>query len=167
MPPFEVLYIAQYCAERWPEGGYALDYALGPVPEWAVKQLGYDKASATYMGWRPKVDAVKFFPNGILLLEAKVFKVLEALRNLIGYGLLVPTTEELRPWWNMPVSLRLVVPRQTDILQAQAKAYNIQLDIYTTPAVLEHAAKYEKYWTREYQLERKLRKQRLQELGLE
>ncbi len=167
MAPFERLYIAQYCANRWPQGGYQLGYNLGPIPERIVKEMGYDRAAATFAGCRPEVDAVKFFPDGLLLIEAKVFKVLEGMRSLLGYGHLVGSTVELQPWWGKPVTLRLVTTRTTDILEAQAKAYGVQVDVYQTPEVMEQAAKYERYWGTEYQRERQLRKARMRELGLD
>lgn len=166
MAQFERLYIAQYCAEKWAEGGYTLGVPLGPIPPDLVKSLGYEGASAYFRPWRPEVDAVKFFSEGLLLLEGKVFKVLDALAKLRWYGELALKTEEFRSWLGAPVTLRVVTPRATDVFRTLAEASGVQIDIYQTPEVMAHAAKYEKYWTAEYQRERQLRQEKLKELGL-
>ena len=147
MAQFERLYIAQYCAERWPEGGYTLGVPLGPIPADLIKSLGYEGAAAYFRPWRPEVDAVKYFNEGLLLLEGKVFKVLDALAKLRWYGELARTTEEFRPWASAPVTLRVVTPRATDIFRQLAQASGVAIDIYQTPEVMAHAEKYEKYWT--------------------
>ena len=166
MRHFERLYIAQYCAARWPEGGYQLGYPLGPIPQESIKQLGYDEAARLWRPWRPEVDAVKFFDDGILLIEAKVFKVQEGVRALRDYGDLVPYTEELRPWFTKPITLRLVVPRTTDIFLEQARVRGIQVDVWVSPEIKARIAEYERYTTPEYQREKQLRGPKTGPLGM-
>lgn len=166
MAAFERKYIAEYCLAKWPEGGYQLGVALGPVPEQLVKDMGYEGAAALYAGWRPEVDAVHYSDFGLILIESKVFRVLDALAKLRWYGELVKSTMELRPWAGKDVQLRLVTPRLTDVVRDLAAISGVVVDVWFTPEVVAHAAKYEYYWTREAALARQEYKAKLKELGL-
>lgn len=167
MPPFERPYVAAYCAAKWPEGGYVLGYPLGPIPAQVVREMGYEAGATFYRPWRPEVDAVHFSDAGLILLEGKVFRVLDALAKLRWYGELVANTEELRPWWGKDVQLRLVTVRVTNIVLELAKASGVVIDVYQTPEAVAKAEWYERYWTREYQLAKQVRDQRRRELGLD
>ena len=167
MAQFERRYIAEYVLARWPEGGYQLGVSLGALPENMVKSLGYDAASKLYRPFRPEVDAVKFFPTGLILIEGKVFDIATAIAKLRWYGTLVPLTEELRSWWGMPVTLRVATPRRFPLLEQMAKDSGVELDLFVTEAVLAHAAKYERYWTAPYRQQREAKMQRRRELGLD
>ena len=154
MPQFERRYIAEYCAERWPEGGYQLNYPLGPLP-WA-RDLGevYDAAARLYRPYRPEVDAVKFYPDGLVLIESKVMKHWHVLGQLLLYQHLIPYTEELRPYWGLPVKVRIIMPEIPPLIREVAEAVGIQVERFVTPQILEQQEKYNKYSTREYQTAR-------------
>ena len=166
MAAFERLYIARYMAAHWPEGGYSLGYPLGPIPENIVNQLGYEAAAAQFRPWRSEIDAVKFFPNGLLLIEAKIMRPYDGVRGLIMYHGLIPHTPELKPWWGADNRMRLIAPVINDVARLAAERLGIQVDTWSDPETEEHAARYQRYWSREATLERNLRKQKLAELGL-
>lgn len=153
-------------AHHWPEGGYSLGYPLGPIPENLVTQFGYEGAAANWRSWRPEVDAVKFWPSGILFIEAKIVRPLDALKSLLMYQGLIPHTQELKPWWGGDNGVRLIAPIVNDVVLLTAERLGIQVDTWADPETQEHAARYDRYWSREATRERNLRKDMLAKLGL-
>lgn len=167
MPSFERRYIADYMVQEFPQGGYGFNVPLGPVGSTAVESLGYEAAARLYRPYRPEIDAVKYNQDGLILLEAKIFKTADAIAKLLFYGGLVESTEELRPWWGKPVELRLVTPRMHGVLEEIAKLNGITVALFITSAAEAHAKKYERYWTPEYQEERARRKAIMAAVGLD
>jgi len=167
MPAFERKYVADYMLATFPEGGYQLGFPLGVVPDYLVRDVGYETAARQARPWRPEVDAVKFRPEAILLIEAKVFKTFDALAKLVWYGKLVAATRELAPWWGKEVRLRLVTPRITPGLDEAAAVSGVEVDYYVTAEVLQHAQMYERYWTREYRAQREAKMATRRALGVD
>src|SRR3989304_3066828 len=120
MASVERLYIAKYMAAKWPEGGYSLGVNLGPVPKALVESMGYQAAAQAAWPWRPEVDAVRWSKPGLIMIEAKAYRLTEAFAKLVWYGSLISATEEMREWRGQPNQLRVVVPETTDILLALA-----------------------------------------------
>lgn len=167
MPAFERRYVADYMLAKWPEGGYQMNVPLGPIPTEIASGLGYEAAARIYRPFRPEVDAIKYFEGGLIIIEAKVFKTMDAMAKLRWYGELVGSTEELRPWWGKANQLRLVTPRITALLTEMARASGVEVDVFVTDHVLAQAQKYERYWTREYREERARKKAMRAALGLD
>lgn len=167
MASVERLYIARYMASKWPEGGYSLGVPLGPVPQALIKEMGYKEAAQLAHPWRPEVDAIKYTPTGIIMIEGKVFRFTEAFAFLTWYASLIPKTEELRPWWGMQNQLRVVVPRPTDVLMGLAEASGVVVDAWSSPEIEPYLQRYQRYWTKEYQLQRALDREKLQAMGIQ
>lgn len=167
MAQFEERYLADYLLARWPEGGYESHVPLGPIPDWLVELHGYANAIRLFRPWRPEVDAVKYWPDRLVLVEAKVFKTFDAIAKLNLYGMLIEHTEELAPWRGKAVELRLVTPRMTDILRELTVRLGIVIDLYITPHVLEHAGTYDRYWTAPYRRARETKLALRRQMGLD
>ena len=151
MPQFERRYIADYCAERFPEGGYQLNYPLGPIPRGVGEEVDYAVAARFYRPLRPSVDAVKFYDDRLVVLETKVHKAWHVLGQLLLYGHLVQYTEELRPWWGKPVELRIIMPEISPLVREICQSVGIYPERYVTDYIAEQQAHYDRYWTKEYQ----------------
>ncbi len=151
MPQFERRYIADYCAARFPEGGYQLNYPLGPIPRSEVETRGYDAAARFFRPLRPEVDAIKFSDDRLVLLETKIIKAWHVLGQLLLYGHLVQYTEELRPWWGLPVELRIIMPEISPMVIEICQTVGIYPERYVTDSALEQQEKYNRYSTKEYQ----------------
>jgi hypothetical protein len=167
MPQFERRYIAEYCAERWPEGGYQLNYPLGPIPRAEVATIGYDAAARLYRPYRPEVDAVKFYTDGLVLIESKVMKHWHVLGQLLLYQHLIPYTQELRPYWSLPVTARIIMPEIPPLIREVAESVGIQVERFVTAQILAQQEKYNKYWTHEYQTARQEKMAIRKALGVE
>ncbi len=128
--------------------------------------MGYKAAAALARPWRPEVDAVKYFPDGLIVIEVKIFRFTEAFAFLTWYGTLIDRTEELRPWWGKKNQLRVVVPRPTDILMQLAEISGIVVDTWSTPEIEPYLHKYSRYWTKEYQLQRAIDVEKMEALGI-
>lgn len=167
MAQFETRYIADYLAHMWPDGGYESQVPLGPIPGYLVEQYGPAHAARLFRPYRPVIDAIKYNPDNLILMEAKVFKTLDAIAKLHLYGMLVEHTEELRLWLGKDIQLRLVTPRMTDILHELADKVGIVVDVYVTAHVLEHAQRYERYWTAPYRRARDAKQAMRRRLGVD
>ena len=167
MASVERMYVAAYMAAHWPEGGYTLGVNLGPLPPELVKTMGYQAAAQLAWPWRPEVDAVRWSKPGLIMIEAKAYKFMDVFAKLVWYGSLIPQTEEMREWWGQPNQLRVVVPEATDVLRTLADQAGIVVDVWSTPELEPHLARYRRYWGKDYQIQRQLELQKLAELGFE
>lgn len=163
---FERRYIAEYMLAKFPQGGYTLGQPLGPIPEGLIREVGLEEAARRWRPWRQEVDAARFSPTGVILIEAKVFKWFDGASKLRSYGDLFRESPDLMPWRDLPLQLRLVMPIVPDNAPGVLRAMGLELDVYVTEHVLAHAQLYQRYWTADYQREKQLEEKRLAELGI-
>ena len=91
----ETRMISEYLKENYSEFSYILNVPLGAVPEDIMRKEGYQRALGLSRPFRPMADAVVILPNYLLLVEAKVWNVVNGLAKLPLYKALVPVTPEL------------------------------------------------------------------------
>ena len=148
--------------ERYPDFTFIMKQPLGMVSEELMKTEGYDRAIKVMRPFRPEVDAVVILPHFLLLIEAKVWSVVDGLAKLPLYKSLVPTTPELKKYMPREVMMQLVVGWTNTNLQIMARDMDVEVKLFRPDWLVEVVDGLHKYWTREYQNARdeKLKMQR-------
>lgn len=160
-------YIAEYMADRFPEGNWILNVPLGPVPDYLVNNHGYQKASKVYRPTRPRVDAVHWNDERYLVIESKVREVKTGVGDLAFYRSLIPQTLDL-PYYNgQPFVYRLVVPWGIDWIIASAAELGFEVDIYWQEWIDDYARERQHYHTAQYRAEREKKLHLRKVLGVE
>ncbi len=159
----ETRLIAEYVKERYSAFPFTLKQPLGGVSDDLAREMGFSKALAIARPSRPEADAVVFHTKSLILIEAKVWHIIDGLAKLPLYKALIPTTPELVQYRDMPVSMEIVVPWTNENLITMATSVGAQVVLYKPLWIDEVVAKVQRYTTREYREERQ-EKNRLREL---
>ncbi len=157
--PREARLVAEYVAATFPlDRGWTIRQRvpLGPATEQATAAFGPVKGLRASRPYRPEVDAVAHRPTEVVMVEGKIFKVIDGLAKLPIYKDLWPSTPEAREMKNWPVEMRLVAPRTAPWFEEAARAKNITVVVYRPDWVDEYELEYQKYWTKEYRESRRL-----------
>jgi len=163
----EPRWVAEYCSKFYP--GLVVKYRvpLGPVPEELVKQVGLEKALRQYRPWRPEADALVFTPEKLVLIEGKVFRIMDGLAKLPMYKLLIPATPELQQFTHLPIHMQLLVVKAVEPWITLAKSTGVELVEWAPTWVQQVFLQRDRYWTREAVALRERRKEVLRRLGFE
>jgi len=153
----EVRMISEYLKENYSGFSFILNVPLGSVSESLMAKEGYQRALGLSRPFRPIADAVVVLPNYLLLVEAKVWNVVNGLAKLPLYKSLVPVTPELKQYRPRGVIMQLVVGWTNPNLERMAIAADVALKVYSPPWLEEVVQSMHKYWTREYRDEREKR----------
>ena len=140
---------------------------LGTVDEKLQATVGYQKAILMSRPYRPEVDAIVFLPRYLVLIEAKVWNVVNGLAKLPLYKSLVPSTPELREFKDREILMELVVGWTNTNLETMAQAAGVAVKVYSPDWLADVVNKMHSYWTKEYQAERQRILETRQALGLE
>jgi len=159
----ETRLIAEYVKERYSAFPFTLKQPLGGVDADLARSMGFDKALRLSRPSRPEADAVVFHTKWLILIEAKVWHIIDGLAKLPLYKSLIPTTPELVQYRDMPVSMEIVVPWTNPNLETMAKSVGAQIVLFKPLWIDEVVEKVQRYTTREYRAERE-EKNRLREL---
>jgi len=146
----ETRMISEYLKENYPEFSYILNIPLGSVSEDIMRKEGYQRALGLSRPFRPIADAVVILPNYLLLVEAKVWNVVNGLAKLPLYKSLVPITPELKEYMPRGVLMQLVVGWTNPNLERMARAVDVDLKVYRPLWLEEVVESMHRYWTREY-----------------
>ena len=150
----EVRLVAEYLKDRYPKFTFITKQPLGKVPEELMAEVGYKKAVGLSRPFRPEVDAVVILPHYLLIIEAKVWNIVNGLAKLPLYKSLVPFTPELKQYMPREVLMELVVGWTNDNLEIMARSQGVTVKVYCPDWLKEVVGDMHKYWTREYQDER-------------
>jgi len=140
---------------------------LGSIPAELGTSLGEAKARAVFRPWRPEVDAIIRLPNFLVLIEAKIFKLMDGLSKLPVYKSLIPLTPELQEYKKLPVIMRLLCVRPLPWVQQAASANDVEIVPWSPDWIIQIWEEQDKYWTKEKVLKREERKDVLRSLGYE
>lgn len=162
---YEARYVSEYVLDRYPDTQHKLRCPLGSVPELWIKEMGLGKAVRAYRPYRPEVDAVVIEKEKIVIIEGKIFKVLDGVSKLPVYRFLIPETPELQEYKSLPVEARLVTPHPPGWAQRIADEWNITIDLYEPDWLSEYKEKQDRYWTSEEKVKRHQRRETLKGLG--
>ena len=153
----ETRLVAEYLKEHYSSFSFIMKQPLGAVPEEYLKEYGWKKTLGILRPFRPEVDAVVILPSYLLIVEAKVWSIVDGLAKLPLYKSLVPVTPELKQFMPREVLMQLVVGWTNPNLEIMARSMDVEVKVYC-PAWMEEVIEgMHKYWTREYQDERQKR----------
>ncbi len=146
----EVRLVAEYLKENYSQYTFITKQALGKVPEELLKNEGYKRAIGMTRPFRPEIDAVVILPGALVLIEAKVWSVINGLAKLPVYKSLVPFTPELQQYNKLPIVMELVVGWTNANLEIMARDMGVRLRVYCPPWLEEVVKSYHDYWTSDY-----------------
>jgi len=140
---------------------------LGSVDEKLMATAGYQKALNMSRPYRPEVDAIVILPRYLVLIEAKVWNVVNGLAKLPLYKALVPTTPELKEYREREIIMELVVGWTSTNLETMAAAAGVAVKVYDPPWLDDVVKRMHNYWTKDYQAERQRVLETRRSFGLE
>lgn len=159
--------IAEYVKEAYSKFPVILKQPLGKISESLMAELGYDKAMRISRPSRPEVDAVVILPRHLLLIEAKVWSVVNGLAKLPLYKSLVPFTPELTQYRDKEPLMELVVAWSNDNLEIMARDQGVAVKVYHPPWIEDIVNNMHKYWTADYRAQRATKLEMRERLGLD
>jgi hypothetical protein len=159
--------ISEYMLQTYSESRFVLGQPLGKVSEALMRDEGYQKALGVSRPFRPEVDALVFLPNTLLLVEAKVWQVINGLAKLPLYKSLVPFTPELRDYKDYPVEMLLVVAWTNSNLEIMARDAGVKLAVYCPAWLADVVNAQHLYWTADYRRAREDKLKLRDMLGLD
>lgn len=163
----ERLYIAQFMRTMFPDGNYALNVPLGPVPEGLAREVGLGKASRIFRPSRRRVDAVAWLPDRYVLVESKLRDPLPALGQLLVYQDLADDTPDLPNYTGQPFELWSAVPFVLEEVEDRARSFGIKTITFQPDWLEEYFRRFQLYFTREYREQRAETQRMRRLLGLE
>lgn len=161
----EARYVSDYVLQKYPEDMVKYRCPLGKVPESMIKEMGLTKAIGVYRPYRPEVDALVITATHVVLIEGKIFKVMDGLSKLPVYRSLISITPELDLYKKFPTRAVLVTPKQPVWSAPFVEEQNIEIDIFLPEWLEEYYKSQERYWTAEERMKRIERKEVLKGLG--
>lgn len=159
--------IAEYLKEKYSAFPFIVNQPLGTISETLMAAEGYSRALRISRPFRPEVDAVVLLPRHLLLVEAKVWNVVNGLAKLPLYKSLVPLTPELKEYQDKGIIMQLVVGWSNTNLEVMARDQNVSVVLYCPDWLVEVVEGMHKYWTAEYQQQRQQKLALREYFGLE
>jgi len=135
--PIEWKYLGEYIVERLVGARVVQRYRLGHTPEEIRRRYGLDYADRSYKPWLRWADAVAFYKDHIVVIEAKVRNPMKGVYDLDVYRDLVPETPELARWPSTQVKYRLVAPLEDPIVRKKADSLGIEYEVFPKEWVLD------------------------------
>ncbi len=163
----ETRMVSEYLLKEYSSFSTRTAVPLGKIDDKLSAQFGYQKAIDMSRPYRPEVDAIVFLPRYLVLIEAKVWNVVNGLAKLPLYKSLVPFTPELKQYSNLELLMELVVGWTNDNLEIMARELGVRVKVYSPPWLDDVVQKMHSYWTSDYQAERQRKMELRQTFGLE
>lgn len=161
----EPRWCSEYCLKFYPDLPVRYRVPLGPIPREMIDKYGLSKAIRMYRPFRPEVDALVIAPDKLILVEAKVHRVMDGISKLPVYRDLVPLTPELAPYKTYPVEMQLLVVKKWEPWTSLCEKYGIRMVDWAPTWVQEYFVRRDLYWTKEQVELRERRKEVLKRLG--
>jgi hypothetical protein len=163
----ETRLIAEYLKKHYSKLPFIMKQPLGSVSEELLKTKGYKYALGVTRPFRPEVDAVVIFPDRLVIIEAKVWSIINGLAKLPLYKSLVPVTPELKQYMPREVLMELVVGWTNPNLERMAREMGVKVRLYCPDWLKEVVEDMHHYWTKEYQQERQKKLRMREYFGVE
>jgi len=154
----ETRMVSEYLLKNYSEFPYMMNVPLGALPSDILEKEGYQRAIKLLRPFRPAVDGVVILPAHFLVIEAKVWNIVNGLAKLPLYRSLVPITPELKQYMPRDVIMQLVVGWTNGNLEVMAREADVELKVFCPGWLEEVVEGMHNYWTREY---RELREKKL------
>jgi len=161
----EPRWVGEYITAYYPTAENRPRCPLGPIPPGIEETLGAEKARRQWRPWRPEVDSVVILPNKMILIEGKIFKIMDGLSKLPIYKSLVPDTPELSMHKNKPIDMELLVVRPLSWVIAAAEKAGVKVVEWAPPWIVQVWEDRDKYWAPENVKAREERKKFLEDHG--
>jgi len=145
---------SEWALKNFPDGNYRLRCPLGPIPEYIKKTAPKEKWIGASRPYRPEVDICRWEKDRVIIIEAKIFKIMDGLSKLPIYKALVGETPELKEHWDKPVEMWLIVCWTAPWLEVAAEKLGIKLIVYKPDWIAKYVEERHKYWTKEYREKR-------------
>ena len=159
--------VSEYMLEKYGKFEYTLAVPLGSLPQDLVTSQGLAKTIGLMRPYRPEVDAVVALPRYLVLVEAKVWNLVNGLAKLPLYKSLVPTTPELQRYMPREIIMELVVGWSNPNLERMAGDSGVSIVIFSPPWLKEIVDKLHNYWTSGYRAEREQKLEMRKYFGVE
>jgi len=128
---------------------------------------GAAKARKVYRPSRPEIDAVVWTEKYLILVEGKIYKVMDGLAKLPVYASLVPTTTELANDLDKEIRMELLCVNPLPWIEEAAEKAGVAVIRFTPPWILEIWEDRDRYWTPEAIAKREEKKRILRSLGID
>ena len=142
--------LSEYLLKTYPKYPQLIAQPLGVVSDSLMAQVGYKAAIGYSRPSRPEVDAVVILPRYLILIEAKVWNIVNGLAKIPLYKSLVPSTPELKPYLDKEIIMELVVGWLDPNLETMARDMGVRVVVYNPPWLSEIVNGLHNYWTKEY-----------------
>jgi hypothetical protein len=159
--------ISEYMFQRYSTAQYTLCVPLGSIPEELQERVGVARAMGMLRPYRPEVDAVVVLPKALILVEAKVWNIINGLAKLPMYKSLVRVTPELQDYKDRKVLMQLVVGWTNPNVEHMAKDAGVEVVVFCPPWLSKIVDDMQKYWTKEYRSEREQKLSMREYLGVD
>jgi hypothetical protein len=163
----ETRMVSEYLLKNYFKFPYIIKVPLGALPDDGLKREGFALTARTLRPFRPEVDAVVLLPRHLLIIEAKVWNIVNGLAKLPMYKSLVDITPELQQYMPREVIMQIVVGWTNPNLERMAQVHNIQVRVFCPDWLKEVVEDLHKYWTSEYQAAREDKLQMQRYFGVE
>lgn len=163
----ETRMVSEYMLAIYGKYTHLTKVPLGKVPQELMSEVGYKRAVGMTRPFRPEVDAVAVLPGALILIEAKVWNIVNGLAKLPMYKALVSVTPELAQYSHLPVIMELVVGWTNENLEIMARDAGVRIKVYCPPWLEEVVESMHKYWTPEYRAHREEKLRLRESFGLE
>ena len=103
---------------------------LGPVPlelRHRYPDLDIDRWARV---WDKTCDAIVITPGALVLIEGELRRPIVAIGELLTYRELVPQTQSLAAYWQMPIRALLLTPLPDPTLEVVMKRLGIEVIQY-------------------------------------
>lgn len=158
---------AEFLQATFPEGTWALNVELGPIPAEDVVALGTRRAAARLRPWRRRIDAVHWNRDRYDLIEVKIRDPLPGLGGLQVYEVLARLTPDLVGYEGQPFHKVLVTPYSLAWIRAVAEDLGIELVEFYRDWISDYVRDIQLYFTADYRRERDRRKDLRRLLGVD
>ena len=163
----ETRLVAEYVKKEYSAYPSITAQPVGVVSTNLMAEVGYSKAIRMSRPNRPEVDAIVLLPRHFVLIEAKVWHIIDGMAKLPLYKSLLPFTPELQEYMPRDIIMELVVPWSNPNLEIMCRAADIRLRVFTPAWISEVVNRVTEYSTREYRLKREQKLRDREQLGLE
>lgn len=150
----ETRMISEYVVQTYGKYPHMFGVPLGRVSEELMKTAGYQAAIKMSRPYRPEADAIVVLPGALLIIEAKVWNIINGLAKLPLYKSLVPFTPELAQYKTLGVTMELVVGWSNANVDIQARDMNVKVSIFCPDWLQAKVDSMHNYWTAEYRQQR-------------
>ena len=150
----ETRMISEYMAAEYGKFTTMTSVPLGKVSNALSAEVGTEKAIGMMRPFRPEVDAIAVLPDYLVLVEAKVWNVVNGLAKLPLYKSLIQFTPELQQYLPRDIIMEIVVGWTNDNLEIMAREAGIKVKLYRPDWLQSVVDDMHKYWTAEYRANR-------------